>query len=100
MPFSKNIDVTRSIFNDLPSGITAGPNAVAYDDRDTFEIRVLVRNLSDINIDSINITEYFRDFFKFIDVTDNTIQYSINGSTLILQNISIPAKSEKLLYTD
>ena len=95
--FSKNIDVTRSIFNNLPNGITAGKNAIAYDDRDTFEIRVLVRNLSAQNIDSLNITEYFRDFFQFVDVTDNTIQYSINGSTLILQNISLPAKSEKTI---
>jgi len=92
--FSKNIDVTRSLNNDLPNGINAGKNAIAYDFVDTFEVRVKVRNLSTNAVSGINITENIKAYFSFVDVTTSGVSFSINGNNLEFTGISVPAQSE------
>ncbi|MDQ1264994.1 MAG: hypothetical protein QG635_144, partial [Bacteroidota bacterium] len=92
--FSNYIDVTRSIYNELPDSISAGRNAVAFDRLDTFEIRLLIRNLSESAISGVKITESIRACFPFVDVVTSGVDYIINGQTLTLQNISIPANGE------
>ena len=66
--FATTVDVTRSVYNDIPDTLTAGKNAASYDRRDTLEIRVQVRNLSAADVSGIQITESIRDFFHFVDV--------------------------------
>ncbi len=92
--FAKNLDVTRSIYNDIPDSLTAGKNAIAYDAIDTFEVRIKIRNLSSTDITNLQITEYFQTYFKFVDVPTQGVQFTINGSTLSLSKINVPAKSE------
>ena len=93
--FAKNIDVTRSIYNDLNATITAGKNAVSYDRVDTFEVRIKLRNLSENTINAIEIKEKIRDYFNFQDVITSGLSYSFNNNKLTFTDISIPAFSEK-----
>ncbi len=95
--FAKNVDVSRSTYNDLPAGITAGCNAVAYDAIDTFEVRVKVRNLTANPINDISIKETIRDFFSFVDVVNPDVNYTINGQVLQFSKISMPPFSEKVI---
>lgn len=92
--FAKKIDYTRSIFNDIPDSLTAGKNAIAYDAIDTFEVRIKLRNLSSDEITNIQIREYFRDYFKFVDVVTPGVESSLSGSQLILSNITVPPRTE------
>ncbi|NTW31831.1 MAG: hypothetical protein HGB12_04270, partial [Bacteroidetes bacterium] len=92
--FSNNIDVSRSIYNDLQTGINAGKNAIAYDKVDTFEVRVKIRNLSPDAVSGINITENIGNYFSFVDVTTSGIIFSVNGNNLDFTGISVPAQSE------
>ncbi|MBI5326642.1 MAG: hypothetical protein HZB41_15430 [Ignavibacteriae bacterium] len=103
---TNNLDVTRSVYNDLPAGITAGQNAVSFDALDTFEVRIKVRNLSSSDISNININEYLRleninninrTYFQFIDVVDKDITATINGNNLNISGLSIPPLSEKVI---
>ncbi|MGA2296673.1 MAG: hypothetical protein ABSG15_03895, partial [FCB group bacterium] len=95
--FAKNIDVTRSIYNDLPSEITAGKNAVSYDAIDTFEVRIKLRNLTDTPINNIQIQEYIRDYFQFTDLQETGVNYNINGSTLTISGINLQPMTERVI---
>jgi len=95
--FAKNLDVTRSIWNDLPDTLTAGKNAVSYDREDEFEVRILIRNLSNNNLTSIQITENIREFFSFVKMKTSNIEYEINGSNLIIKNINLAPGEEKII---
>ncbi len=104
--FAKNIDVTRSVFNDLPDSVTAGKNAVSYDRLDTFEMRILIRNLSSEEISGITIYEKLlyrniggknKTYFEFVDVATPGVDYNSNWYQLTFNNISIPAHSERTI---
>ncbi|TAL68260.1 MAG: hypothetical protein EPN82_11245 [Bacteroidetes bacterium] len=103
---TNNIDVTRSVYNDLPSGITAGKNAVSFDALDTFEVRIKVRNLSSSDITNITINEYLRNeninntnrtYFQFVDVISQDVTATITGNNLNISGLSMPPLSEKVI---
>ncbi len=95
--FARSVDVTRSVYNDLPDTLTAGRNAVSYDRRDTLEIRVKVRNLSSSTVNNVEIKEYIRGYFTFVDVKTTGVTSSYKKPYLKLSGISIPAHSEKVI---
>lgn len=97
--FTRNIDVTRCSYNFLPGGIVAGKNAVAYDRLDTFEVRMIMRNLSGDSINNIVTSEYIRDFFSFVDVITPGLTYNISGKSVIFSGISLlPFSEKKIVY--
>jgi len=84
--FTSNIDVTRSVYNDLPAGITAGKNAVSFDALDTFEVRIKIRNLTRCTIDNISINEYLRteNLITLTGPISNMLTYSTRMSVQLL----------------
>jgi len=92
--FSNKIDVTRSIFNKIPNGISVGRNGVSFDALDSFEVRLKIRNLSGETISNIDITETIRDYFDFQDVLNGT-SYTLSGKVLTFSGISLNANTEK-----
>ncbi len=92
--FSGSIDVTRSVRNQIPDGITAGKNAISYDRCDTFNIKIKIRNLSAKTINDIQLTETIREYFTFVDVVSENTDYTINGKNLYFNGLSLPAHSE------
>ncbi len=93
--FAKKIDVTRSVYNDLYNKLSVGRNAVSYDGRDTFEIRIKVRNLGGESLTNISIIESIRTYFSFVDVVTQGVTYNFNNGNLIINNISLGPKSEQ-----
>lgn len=87
--FCSTIDVTRSLFNDLPKDITANPNAVSYDRLDTFEVRIKIRNLSNSPVSNVSLTEYVRPFFKFIEIKGQNVTFQANGNIITIPNIQL-----------
>jgi len=97
--FAKKLDLTRSIWNELPDTLTAGKNAVSYDREDEFEVKILVRNLTNEKLSSIQITENIRGFFSFVKMETSNIDYDINGSKLVIKNINLdPLQELKITY--
>lgn len=95
--FATTVDVTRSVYNDIPDTLTAGKNAASFDRRDTIEVRVKVRNLSSADVQGIEIKETIRDFFGYVDIVTSGVTASYAKPTLTLSNVSIPAHSEKII---
>lgn len=93
--FCSDVDVTRSIYNDLPSEITAGANAISYDRLDTFEVRIKIRNLSNNLVSDLKITEWVRDYFQVVGVKNTNISYQISGTKVVLSNITLNPFEEK-----
>ncbi len=94
--FVKNLDVTRSVYNELLSTIVAGDNAISYDAIDTFEVRILVRNPSLSTISNLEIKENIRNYFEFVDADTDTsgFTYAINNNELIFSIPSLPPHAE------
>lgn len=92
--FVKNVDVTRSIYNELLSTIIAGQNAISYDAIDTFEVRILVRNVSANALSNLKIKEDIRNYFDFAGADAPGYSYSINNNELIFSIASLPPHSE------
>ncbi|HEY4785921.1 MAG TPA: hypothetical protein VIH57_07720 [Bacteroidales bacterium] len=95
--FSQKIDVTRSVFNVLPPSVIGGDNAISYDRIDTFEVHVLLRNLSSEAISGITLNENLRNYFSFVDVSTSGVSSSYVNGILTLSGISLPAQSEKII---
>ncbi len=95
--FSKSIDMNRSVWNELPDTLTAGKNAVSYDRIDTFEVRIVIRNLSDLPVNNLTITENIRPFFSFVELVNPDEVYSITGNILSISNILLNPHSEKTI---
>jgi len=95
--FAKTIDVNRSVWNELPNNLTAGKNAVSYDRIDTFEVRIVVRNLSDLPINNLTLYEDVRPFFSIVDVVNTDINSSISGSRITISNLLVAPHSEKTI---
>jgi len=104
--FCSKVDYTRSVFNNLPAGITAGVNAVAHDRIDTFEVRIKLRNLSDEKINTFDLYEYVRTvyidnkwkaYFTISDVQPAGINYSNQGTYLNFSNITLEPRSELVI---
>ena len=95
--WAKNIDLTRSIWNQLPDSLTAGKNAVSYDRVDTFEVRILVRNLSNHPVAGVQIVENIRPYFSFVDVKTPGIVSDISGHRLTISGVVLPPNSESLI---
>jgi len=94
---SNNIDVTRSVFNDLPNGVIAGKNAIPYDKVDTFEVRIKIRNLSSAAVSGIKINENIGTYFSFVDVTTPGSTFTLTGNNLEFSGINMPAWSESVI---
>lgn len=101
--FCSQIDYTRSIFNVLPAGITAGPNAVSHDRIDTFEVRIKLRNLSDEPQNKIDISELIRTvyidnawkpYYTVAEVSPSNINYTDNLTTLNFKDITLQPRTE------
>ncbi len=97
--FAENIDVTRSVYNELPDSITDGKNAVAYDAADQFEVRIKLRNLSSETVSDITLQEVIRDYFKFIEVKTAGVDFDITGQRLVLKDITLaPFEEKEIVY--
>lgn len=95
--FSHSVDVTRSVSNILPPQISTGRNTVSYDRVDTFDVKMIVRNLSALAVNNIVIKEDAGSYFKILDVKTPGISYSTNGNAISFGNISLPATSELII---
>ncbi len=95
--FTRDIDIARASFNNLPTGVVAGKNAVAYDRLDTFEVRMILRNLSAETVNDIVTTEYVRDFFSIVDVVTPGLTYAISKQSIGFSGISMKPFSETLI---
>ncbi len=104
--FSEQLDVTRSVYNELPDTLSAGKNAVSFDRLDTFEVRILLRNLSSEPISDIKLMEILRRvsidgkyecFLKIVDVKTPGITYKINDYYITFENISVAPHSETVI---
>jgi hypothetical protein len=104
--FTTDIDVTRSVYNDLPDSVTAGKNAVSYDREDYFEVRIQIRNLSNEAISGVKITEsmrrvkidgVYKRYFEIVDVLTEGVEHEIGSYYLRLTDITIPANSERTI---
>jgi hypothetical protein len=95
--FATNVDVTRSVDNEIPDSLSTGRNAASYDRRDTLEIRVKVRNLSGSAISGITVTEGLRDFFDFVDVVTPDVTFTYTKPNLVLSGITLAPHSEKVI---
>jgi hypothetical protein len=95
--FAKNLDVTRSIYNELLANIIAGDNAISYDAVDTFEVRILVRNVSTTTHANLEIKENIRNYFEIVDVDSSIFNYTINNNQLIFDIDYLPPKTELTL---
>jgi hypothetical protein len=97
--FAYEIDVTRKIRNELTGVIAAGDNCVSYDRSDTISVEIRIRNLSDLVIADIDITEDIKPYFKFLEVSSGDA-YTGTGQKIGFSGISIPAHGEKvIIYT-
>ncbi|MCX7880762.1 MAG: VCBS repeat-containing protein [Ignavibacteria bacterium] len=93
--YCSSIDLTRSVYNNLPKEITAGANAISYDRLDTFEVRLKIRNLGSTPFENVSINEYVREYFKIIGVRSTNINYSITGTLVNFKDISLSPFEEK-----
>lgn len=97
--FCSDIDVTRSLYNELPKEITAGANAISYDRLDTFEVRVKIRNLKNQPVENVSIIEYIRPYFKYVGLKKGQIQVTQNGNNVTFSNISLSSLQElEIIY--
>ncbi len=92
--FAKKLDVTRSIDNDLYNKLAVGRNAVSYDGRDTFEVKIKVRNLGSESLGNINITESVRSYLTFVDVVTPGVTTSYSNGNLVISGLNIGPKTE------
>jgi len=88
------IDVTRSVFNQIPDSITVGDNGIAYDAIDTFDVNVKVRNLGYTDINNINITENISQYFTFAGISTVGVNYTIENKELKFTGINLAAHTE------
>ncbi|ROL59707.1 hypothetical protein D9V86_10370, partial [Bacteroidetes/Chlorobi group bacterium ChocPot_Mid] len=95
--FAQSVDVSRSVWNELPDTLTAGKNAVSYDRIDTFEVSIVVRNLSDVSLNNLTITEDIRPFFSFVDVVTSGVNFTNTGNRVVFTNLLIPPHSERTI---
>ena len=104
--FCSKLDYTRSVYNIIPQGITAGVNAVAHDRIDTFEVRIKLRNLSDETINKFDLLEYMRTvlidnkykaYFKIADIEPKGLNYTKTETSLKFSDIEIAPHSELII---
>lgn len=100
--FCSTIDVTRSIYNELPPEITALNNAVSFDRIDTFEVKIKIRNLSSQTIENVNMNERVREFFKILSVksTGANVTFLISNNNLIFKDITLAPFEEKEILVE
>jgi len=98
--FCSNIDVTRSIYNDLPAEIIAGRNAISFDRIDTFQVRIKIRNLSGKPVDNIKVVEWVRDYFKIVDANVPGVSVAmLSGNGIQFSDISLqPYEEKEIVY--
>jgi len=95
--FSSSIDYTRSVFNILPSWVSASRNTVPYDRIDTFEVQILLRNLSSSAISNISIEENITPFFKFLDLKTSGINATLLDNILTFNGLALNPFSEQII---
>ncbi len=95
--FSHSVDVTRSVSNILAGSIAAGRNSVSFDRRDTFDIKIVVRNLSDKAMDNIIIRENTGSYFKFLEVKTSGVNASTSGNQISFNINSISSHGEFII---
>ncbi len=95
--FSHSVDVTRSVSNILAGSISAGRNSVSYDRVDTFDVKLVVRNLSDQAINTIVVKENTGPYFKILDIKTAGVSNSVSGNIISFGNLSLPAHSEVII---
>jgi hypothetical protein len=96
---SNQIDVSRSMENELPPQIVAGKNAVSFDRVDTFNIRIAVRNLAGSVVENITIAERINNYYHFAGVITSPGTASFDNQVLTISGISIQPYSEiEIIY--
>jgi len=97
---SSQVDITRRVENELPGDLTVGRNAISFDRIDTFQVKVLARNLSGKSIRGIQVVETFCDYFELIEVNRSPGSYALNGHALTFRDIALDAgAAEEIVYT-
>ncbi|MBN2213460.1 MAG: hypothetical protein JW723_04385 [Bacteroidales bacterium] len=91
---SDRVDVSRSLENVLPPQIVAGKNAVSFDRKDTFDVRIAVRNLTGSVIENITVTENISDYYQFAGVVTSPGTTSLDDHALTIYGISVQPFSE------
>ncbi|MFN8257565.1 MAG: T9SS type A sorting domain-containing protein [Bacteroidales bacterium] len=94
--FISDIDVTRSVVNQLPPLVNVGNNSVSYDAVDTFNVVVKVRNLSSDMVSNLEIEEEINPYFTFVDVL-NGQSANVDGNKLIFSGLSLAPNQEMLI---
>ncbi len=95
--WARKLDYFRSVYNEIPDTLTVGKNAVSYDRKDTFEIRIVVRNLSDAPANEVTIREYIRSYFEFVGVETSGINANFANGRLTINVGELLPKSEKVV---
>ncbi|MBI5647170.1 MAG: hypothetical protein HY962_09590 [Ignavibacteriae bacterium] len=95
--FATSVDVTRSVYNDVPDSLSCGHNAASFDRADTLEIRVTLRNLGANPVSGITVRESIRDYFRFVDVVTPGIVSQYSKPAVTFSGISLPAHGEKVI---
>ena len=96
--FASQVDITRNINNDLAGLISAGKNSISYDRIDTFQVEIIIRNLSSEPISDLSIEENILPVFSFVDV-EGGVSYGFNNHVLSFNEISVaPFSERKITY--
>lgn len=95
--FSHSVDVTRSVVNVLAGSVSAGRNSVSFDRVDTFDVKLVARNLSGQAVNNVVIKENAGNYFKILDVKTGGISGSISGDILTFSNVSLAAHAETVI---
>lgn len=90
--FSSEIDVTRKVDNEIVNNNQLGDNTISYDRLDTFNVNILLRNLSNESI-TLDLTEEISPYFSFLNVTSGPA-HAFSGNSLEFSAINLAANSE------
>ncbi|MBN1951374.1 MAG: T9SS type A sorting domain-containing protein [Bacteroidales bacterium] len=93
--FSYEIDVTRKVRNEILYAEQLGDNSIPYDQQDTLEVDIRIRNLSNETI-TITLTEKIKAYFEFVDVPGGE-DYILNGNSLIFSGMSLAPHTEQII---
>ena len=91
---SSDIDVIRYAVNQLPPELPVGRNAISFDRTDSFEIKMIVRNLSSGPVNNIFIRETIPDYLKFVEIVITYGTVTLQDNQLTFNNIDLEGYSQ------
>jgi hypothetical protein len=94
--FCEPIDITRSVRNELIFPVTAGKNAISYDRIDTFNVEIMLRNLSSETVQDIIVSEKIPPYFRFKGIITGESAV-LESNVLTFSGISLGPHSEQTI---